>query len=103
MLKQSKPPIEFPGIEIECKQAVESGGCQEDAPIFAYDLVAVLQITISKGPADLKIFVIAKQLVTGGDVYVVAVEGDAAQATISASTVEINRANILLTSSKKRP
>jgi len=56
--------------------------------------VAVFQIAISIGLGDLKIAVIAKQLIAGGNVNIIAVESNAAQATIRASAVEIYVARI---------
>ena len=98
---ESKPPIEFFAVEIEYEQAIEPGGRQENAPVLAYDFMAVFQITTSKRLADLEISVKAKQFVTGGDVDVVAIERDATQTAFCAAAVEIDLAavpvNVLLT------
>ena len=92
--EQSKPPIELLGIEIKAEQTVEACGRQEYVAILAYYLVAVFQIAIAIRFFDRKFLVIAKQLVAGGDVDIVAVEGDAAQASIRPPAFEINIARI---------
>ncbi len=56
--------------------------------------MAVLQISISVRLLDLKITVVAIQLIAGGDVDVITVECDAAQATICPATFKVYAARV---------
>jgi hypothetical protein len=44
---QVKSPVELLLVKIERQQAVETGRCQEDAPLDPDDLMTVLQVAVA--------------------------------------------------------
>ena len=76
--------------QVKDQDAVIARRGQEQQLVFFAYLVAVLEIRVPERTLDLKILVIDKQFIAGGNVNLIVMKLDAAQAPVPAASGKIN-------------
>ena len=78
-------PDELLCLEVECENAVEARAREVQLALEDADLVAMLEVGIAERPQPPELLVVNEEFVARGDVNLVAVESDAAQASVPAT------------------
>ena len=83
-------PVVMLPVQVEGQQGIETGGTEEQCAPHLADFMAMLQVTVAVAVLQLELAVVAEQFVGRGDIDVISIKRNAAQAAVGPAALPVD-------------